>query len=78
MIRVTIDLLPFGDEDRRKNLATFDIANDGTGTADRGHYKYRSSPKKEWIEKIVTDYPRNSYNVKKLVYLVLKAIYDPK
>jgi hypothetical protein len=75
VIRVTVDLLPFGGEQGRKNLATFDIANDGTGTPDRGNYMYRPSPNKEWIPKVVTDYPRKAYNVKKLIYLVLKHVY---
>ena len=76
MIRVTVDLLPFGKEIGRKNLAIFDIANDGTGTAERGNYKFRSSPKREWKENAVLNYPRNSYSVMKLVYLVLKDHYE--
>jgi len=76
MIRVTVDLLPHGSEIGRKTLTVFDIANDGTGSSQRGNYKFRTSPNKEWIEKIVTNYPRQSYSVRKLVYLVLKNFYE--
>jgi hypothetical protein len=78
MIRVTVDLLPHGSEEGKRTLTTFDIANDGTGDAERGDYKFRTGPNKEWIEKIVTNYPRQAYPVRKLVYLVLKNFYEPK
>ena len=38
MLRVTIELLPEGDEALARPLATMSIANDGTGTALNGHY----------------------------------------
>ena len=75
MLRITIDLLPFGSEKNRKTLTTFDIANDGTGTPSRGNYKMRMSPKKPWIEGVVENYPRASYPVTKLLYLALKNKY---
>ena len=75
MIKVTIDLWPFGLEKNKKTLYTFDIANDGTGDSTRGNYKVRY-PGKEWEEKVVTNWPRQSYPVLKLVYKVLKAKYD--
>lgn len=76
MIRVSIDLLPFGSETGRQRLATIDIANDGTGTLEKGNYKARFHPKRDWVEKVVTNYPRKSYPVIKLLYLVLKNHYD--
>lgn len=39
MIRVTIELLPGGDERKAKVLGTGFIANDGTGTEKRGNYR---------------------------------------
>lgn len=39
MIRVTVELIPLGDESRRRTLATMEIANDGTGGEGTGHYK---------------------------------------
>lgn len=38
MIRITIQLLPHGDESRARTLGTMDIANDVTGDLDTGHY----------------------------------------
>jgi len=73
MIRVTVELLPHGSEEGRKILTVFDIANDGTGTSDRGNYKARKSPTGDWGPTIVTDYPRNSYHVRELLLRVLQA-----
>jgi hypothetical protein len=39
MLRVTVELLPKGNEALARKLATLEIANDGTGTQDVGHYK---------------------------------------
>jgi hypothetical protein len=39
MLRVTVELLPCGDESRRRTLASMDIANDGTGTRTVGNYR---------------------------------------
>ena len=38
MIRVTIQLLPKGDESRARTLGTLEIANDATGTPELGNY----------------------------------------
>jgi hypothetical protein len=41
MIRVTVELIPGGDENspRRKKLGVLDIANDGRGDTETGHYR---------------------------------------
>lgn len=41
MLRVTIDLIPHGDERRKRIVATMEIANDLTGDEIAGNYKYR-------------------------------------
>lgn len=38
MLRVTIELLPGGNEDRARTLGMIEIANDGTGTQQTGNY----------------------------------------
>jgi hypothetical protein len=38
MLRVTIELLPYGDESQARTLGTLEIANDATGTLDVGNY----------------------------------------
>jgi hypothetical protein len=40
MLRVTIELVPYGDEDRAKKIATMLIANDATGDWRTGNYAY--------------------------------------
>ena len=75
MIRVTIELLPFGDVSKAKKLSEIHIANDGSGSSDRGNYMARIHPEQKYTPKVVTDYPRNSYHVNRLLYLVLKYFY---
>ena len=38
MLRVTIDLIPFGREELKKELGVVEIINDGTGNAELGNY----------------------------------------
>ena len=38
MIRVTIQLIPRGDESKARTLGTMEIVNDATGTPDVGNY----------------------------------------
>lgn len=74
MIRVTIELLPYGRNEGREILKVIDIANDGTGTVDRGNYKVRFG-EQTWKDKVVTNWPRQSYPVDKLLYKVLDTIH---
>jgi hypothetical protein len=38
MLRITIELVPEGDEDEKKRLGVLEISNDRTGNAFTGHY----------------------------------------
>lgn len=62
MIRVTIELLPYGLEANKRNIGTLEIANDGTGTPQRGNYKVRLAkaglPKSTWRTGAVVGFPR--------------------
>ena len=40
MLRVTIELVPFGDESRAREIGIMLIANDGEGTTIKGDYAY--------------------------------------
>ena len=42
-IKVTIELIPHGDESAKSRIHTIDIENDGTGTHDFGNYLYKSA-----------------------------------
>jgi hypothetical protein len=54
MIRVTIEILPSGDETRKRHVGTVEIANDGTGSAEVGNYSIRltkfSGPTQTWLK----------------------------
>ena len=41
MLRITIDLIPFGSEAHKTNLATVDVVNDGSGNGIIGNYDVR-------------------------------------
>ena len=40
MLRVTVELVPFGDESRAREIGMLLIANDGEGTHESGNYAY--------------------------------------
>lgn len=40
MIRVTVELVPWGKEAEKKTIGTMVIVNDGTGSREMGNYKY--------------------------------------
>jgi hypothetical protein len=42
MLRVTIDLVPYGDETRKRNVAVVEIGNDCTGDVATGNYNIRA------------------------------------
>ena len=67
MIRVTIELVPFGIESRKKVIKRMIIANDGTGTPRRGNYVYHYGRKEGELK----NFPRKSYNVWKLIQRIL-------
>ena len=58
MLRVTIELLPFGSEERKRHLGTIDIANDGRGTRER--LSKFGRPFTDWRRGAVLDFPRLS------------------
>jgi len=40
MLRITIDLVPFGKEELKREIGQITIINDGTGDYKLGNYKY--------------------------------------
>ena len=40
MLRITIELVPFGREAYKRTIGGMNIINDGTGDNDTGNYKY--------------------------------------
>lgn len=74
MLKITVELWPFGSKENKKEIASFDIGNNGTGTREEGNYDVRYEDGK-WVEDVVQNYPRKSTDVLRLVYLVLKKKY---
>lgn len=77
MLRITVELVPHGDEDRAKEIAQMVIANDGTGDPYLGNYEgwigadeYTDEPAKFGI---IKGHDR-SKGVWELVRLMLKSI----
>lgn len=42
MLKVTVEIWPFGDSDQRRTLAEMFIINDGTGNIETGNYDVRA------------------------------------
>jgi len=79
MIRVTVELVPHGDEKCARILCRGVIANDGSGTLLRGNYRFSLSqqgrPTVPSREGEVKDFPRLSKNVWHLLHRVLNAAF---
>jgi hypothetical protein len=81
MIRVTVELLPFGLERGRRTLATMDIANDGTGTQRVGNYRatlYAEYTGEEGRKGRLVEFKRNEQSVMTLVGSFLKLFGHTK
>ena len=78
MIKITIELLRHGNWNDRKKIADATIWNDCTGSARRGNYKYKVWKKREteWKSGEIKEFARKSRSVWRLLYLVLKDIYE--
>ena len=78
MIKITIELFRHGNPDDREILGTAKIYNDLSGTPERGNYKYKLSKKsgKIWRKGEIKGFARKSRSAWRLLYLVLKDIYE--
>lgn len=83
MIRVTIEMLPFGDDRRAYVMARGIIHNKGTGTRARGNYgaaiskvsHYRPLKAGGWLRKgEIKDFPRTRLGVWDLLYRSLREL----
>lgn len=72
MIRVNIEIIPFGVGEPRR-LASVIIVNDGTGTAKRGNYRYSIFKKRLrlWKAGELKNFPRASRDALELLKRVL-------
>jgi hypothetical protein len=60
MLRVTLDLEPWGSQENKKHLGRLEIVNDGTGDEDMGNYRVKIIGANGIVEnmKYITGYPR--------------------
>lgn len=76
MLRITIELIPFG-LGKPQHLGTLHLANDGTGTQDRGNYDgtlfTKTGAKMPQRVVRVEDWPRQSRPVWELVIEALQS-----
>ena len=85
MLKITIELQPFGDEKRSKVIASGTISLQAKGaTAKKGDYKYALSAQsnsgqgylwRNWANGILEDFPRSNENCWRLLYRILKQVY---
>lgn len=79
MIRITVEMIPHGDESKKRPLAMMEIANDGTGDDTTGNYcavmvaEYTSGRKGS-----VTQFNRQTQSVWSLVGAFLKLFGHTK
>jgi len=78
MIKITVELHRFGDSNDKELLAEAKIYNDCTGTKTRGNYKYKlwRVRKTPWKTGRIEGFERQTESVWKLLYLVLKDVFE--
>lgn len=81
MVRVTIEILPGGDESKARKLGQVDIINDSSGTGETGNYTVRLHKSSEyaarpgiWRQGRISGFPRSRLGPYDLLYRALKAI----
>ena len=79
MIRVTVELVSFGDESLKKIIGEAKIINDGTGDMYEGNYKVINTEDiKAWEDSVVKGFPRLDKSIWDLLYLSLKNVVGEK
>lgn len=81
MVRVTIELLPFGGALGKKHLGTMEICNDGSGDQSQGNYDVilrHFDGKRVWRKGKVCGFDRVNQGGYDLVYLALKELISDR
>lgn len=73
MIKVTVDLFPYGNVEKKREISSFYIANDGTGNSEVGNYLFKKKEEDPW-EKSVQGHFR-AYGIEYLIKQVLEQHY---
>lgn len=80
MVRITVELVPRGNENRKRLLGSLDIINVG-GTLARGDYRIRRRGKRGQVvgqEGAVQDYPRLAKSFWHLVERAIQATHPTR
>lgn len=75
MLRVKIELVPFGDETKAKTIGEMLIANDGTGTAEKGNYAAVVAPD-EWNGQPIMYANLKNYDRKLSVWCLVQSLLE--
>lgn len=79
MIRITVEILPYGFEANKRTVGVMKIWNDITGTKSKGNYKFTISQKQDlnavWRGGEVKGFHRLSKSVWSLLFLCLCEIF---
>ena len=70
MIRVKVDIVPYGNEDEARQVAQMIIANDGTGDNNIANYGFVYSDNSDFGEGAVFDFSRST-GIWELIYKCL-------
>lgn len=81
MIRITVEMVPWGFEDQKRVIGTAKIWNDCTGDRETGNYRYRlhrAGPtgkleRRVWKQGAVKDFPRMKRGAWDLLFRALRA-----
>lgn len=79
MIKITIEIHPYGDESKKRTIGVMDIWNDNTGTKTRGNYVFKifkQGSNAIWGVGEIKDFPRERKNVWYLLHLCLSKIIE--
>jgi len=74
MLKVTIDLWPYGNKEESKTISSFFVANDGTGNYSMGNYLFKKNEEDKWEKSVQGHY--RSEGVEKLIEKVLEKHFD--
>ena len=75
MILISLEMLPLGFINNKKNLGSIQIWNDGTGTLSSGNYCYKlTKNNKVKHEGRITKFPRKRKDVFNLLWRVLEDV----
>jgi hypothetical protein len=77
MLRVTLELVPFGIEENKETVSVLEIANDGTGNGELANYKARwLDLNEDWRDNVVCNFPRLDLDYWDLVLAVLRYLRE--